>query len=88
MGLFSRKTLGRFELPDAARIDDEIAEDEKLEVEFDRLAWPVNQLQLETHCDDSCRGALVIVLIWIASIAIMAWLGYRFFEKMEVATMD
>ena len=27
----------------------------------------------------SRSGALVIVLIWIASIAIIAWLGYRFF---------
>ena len=27
----------------------------------------------------SRSGALVIVLIWIASIAIIAWLGYHFF---------
>jgi hypothetical protein len=26
----------------------------------------------------SRTGAVVIVLIWIASIAIIAWLGYRF----------
>jgi len=29
----------------------------------------------------SRSGAVVIVLIWIASIAIMAWLGYRFFRR-------
>ena len=46
-------TVGRFDFPDAARIDDEIAKDEEVEAEFDRLAWPVNQLKLETHCDDS-----------------------------------
>jgi uncharacterized membrane protein YkvA (DUF1232 family) len=29
----------------------------------------------------SRTGAVVIVLIWIASIAIIAWLGYRYFGR-------
>jgi hypothetical protein len=29
----------------------------------------------------SRSGAVVIVLIWIASIAIIAWLGYRYLRE-------
>jgi len=29
----------------------------------------------------SRTGAVIIVLIWIASIAIVAWLGYRYFGR-------
>jgi uncharacterized membrane protein YkvA (DUF1232 family) len=36
----------------------------------------------------SRSGAVVIVLIWIASIAIIAWLGYRFLRRWKLATMD
>ena len=36
----------------------------------------------------SRSGAVVIVLIWAASIAIIAWLGYRFFGRWNSDSFD